>query len=336
MAQMGKADGTRLSYNTPTALATAPATVGDNSVVGTNRQSGVAPTATDHAAAEPLPANVATMLGLPAGTRKVGPNDAMLPVARPDDGYDVIVAMIQSNMRGAATDYVASDQYPAGVVMWNHATSQIVPAAEPQSNWDNFNGMGASNTFIKDWVQNRLAAGRKVLIVNTTRGGTGFTTPSSNSFGSGFHWRYDLADDPNNLAIQARNAIRGALAAAGPNSRIVAFLANHGSTDGTNNTPKATFKGYLQAWINWIRGQLGATDVPYLMMQMRPSLIAAETRHKNIADAQAETATELPLVGYALSPNGTEYNKNDAVHFNAAGVRIIGHNLYAKYGELMD
>jgi hypothetical protein len=336
MAQMGKIDGFRETYNTPAALDAAPAIVGDNSCVGPNRQGSGPLTAADHAGAVPMPAVVAEMMNLPVGTKLVGLNEAALPVPRPDGGYDVIVAMIQSNMRGAATDYTSSDQYPAGVDMWNHATGQIVAATEPQSNWDNFNGMGGSNTFVKDWVANRLEAGRKVLIVNTTRGGTGFTTPSSNSFGTGFHWRNDLAADSNNLAVQARNAIQAAMAAAGPNARLVAFLANHGSTDGTNNTPKATFKTYLQSWITWLRGQLNASDVPYLMMQMRPDLIANETRHKNIADAQAETASELPMVGYALSPVGSTYYKADAVHFNAAGVRQIGHNLYAKYGELKD
>jgi hypothetical protein len=183
-------------------------------------------------------------------------------------------------------------------------------------------------------VSQVLSPGRKVLIVNTTRGGTGFTTPSSNSFGNAFHWRQDLADDANNLARRARDAVQTALAAAGPGSQVVAFCANHGSTDGTNNTAKATFKAYLQGWITWLRSELGVPDVPYLMMQMRPDLIAAETRHKNIADAQAETAAELSKVGYSLSPVGSSFYKADAVHFNAAGVRQIGHNLFDTWAAM--
>ena len=260
------------------------------------------------------------------------------PIAAvPDSGYDIVIGFIQSNMRGVADDYVASDQFStdSNIYMWHHGSSSIIRAQEPMSTAETTTGMGASNTFLKDYAAESLANGRKLLIVNVARGGTGFTTPSTNtSGGSGLHWRYDLPDDSNNLALRSVVVSKAALAAAGPGSRYVAFLANHGSTDGTNNSPKATFKAYLQAWIPWVRNELNATTIPYVMMQMRPSLIAAETRHRNIADAQAETANELPLVGYALAPVGSEYARADVVHFNAAGMRIIGHNLYTEWKRL--
>ncbi len=249
------------------------------------------------------------------------------------DAYDIVVGLIQSNMRGVATDYDSSDQFPAGVYMWNHSTSTIVPATEPLSTPEVTVGMGASNTFLKDYAATSLANGRKLLMVNTARGGTGFTTPSTNTTSSGFHWRYDLANDSNNLARRAVDAINAAVAAAGPDSRIVALIANHGSTDGSNNTPKATFKAYLQAWITWVRNELDVNDVPYVMMQMRPSLLV-ESRHLNLDNAQTETAAEMNLVGKATSPNGSQYNKADSVHFNAAGMRIIGHNMYTVWDGL--
>lgn len=262
----------------------------------------------------------------------IGRSTAATHPLEEDPGYDVIVPIIQSNMRGAATDYTTLDAaYPGGVFMWDHATSTIVPATEPQSNLDNHVSMGGSNTFIRAWSEQKLAAGRQVLIVNIARGGTGFTTPCSNPFNNQFHWRPDLPDDANNLARRGAEAIQAALAAAGPGSRVVAFLANHGSTDGTNNTPKATFKGYLQSWIPWLRTELGVPTVPYLMMQMRPDLVANETRHRIIDEAQRETAAELPNVGYAYSPVGSAYYKADAVHFNAAGMREIGTRLFAQY-----
>ncbi len=265
----------------------------------------------------------------------ISPGNARTPDV-PQTGYDIVIGFIQSNMRGVADDYAASDQFDANlnVYMWHHPSSTIVPVQEPMSTAETTTGMGASNTFLKDYATQSLANGRKLLFINVARGGTGFTTPSTNSASNGFHWRYDLADDSNNLARRALSIINNAVAAAGPGSRFVAFLANHGSTDGTNNTDKAIFKAYLKAWIPWIRTQLNSTDIPYVMMQMRPSLIAAETRHRNIADAQAETANELPLVGYALSPVGSQYARNDVVHFNAAGMRIIGHNLYDEWTRL--
>lgn len=253
------------------------------------------------------------------------------------NGFDVIVGTIQSNMRGAATDYDSGDQYPAGVKMWNWATNSMVDAAEPSSNLDSFAGMGAGNTFVKDYYANSLAPGRRLLYVNTALGGTGFTTPSTNVNGSSFHWRYNLTDDANNLALRTRDRLQAIMATLPPGSRIVAYLANHGSTDGSNNTPKATFKGYLEEWIGWFRTAMGTPTVPYIMMQMRPSLVINETRHRIIDEAQQEVAADnanFVNVGYTLAPNGAEYNKADTVHFNALGVRTIGHSLYDVFAAM--
>lgn len=253
----------------------------------------------------------------------VADGDVQVPV-----GYDVVVGWIQSNMRGVATDWDTSDLYGPDVYMWDHGSSTIVRATEPQSVPEPNTGMGASNTFLKDYAAGNLAPGRRLLMVNVARGGTGFTTPSTNSTGgAALHWRYDLADDANNLARRGVATVQAALDAAGPGARLVAFLANHGSTDGSNNTPKATFKGYLEAWISWMRVQLDAPTVPYVMMQMRPSLLG-EGRHNIIDQAQQEVAAASPFVAYAYAPNGAEFNRADSVHFNALGMRAIGHALH--------
>lgn len=251
-----------------------------------------------------------------------------------EQGYDVIVGLIQSNIRGAATDYDAvADQYASpSINMWNWSSGTIVSATEPLSTRDSGTGMGAMNTFVKDYAAERLAAGRKILIVNTARGGTGFTLPSTNPQGTGFHWDRTLVADANNLAYSTVTMLNSLMASLPSGSRIVAFLANHGSTDGTNNTPKATFKAALVDWIAWLRTQTNTTNVPYVMMQMRPSL-RIETRHRNIDDAQQEVAAEgaSAHIRYAYAPDGAEYNRADSVHFNALGVREIGHRLFTAW-----
>jgi hypothetical protein len=253
------------------------------------------------------------------------------PVREP---YDVIVGLIQSNVRGVATDFDATDQYnDPQIFQYNWAGQQITPAQETLSTQEFTTGMGALNTFVKDYRAEKLQSGRRILVVNTARGGTGFSTPSTNSnpgvpTETGLHWRHDLPADANNLAIIARDKVKQLMNDLPTGSRIVAFVANHGSTDGSNNTPKATFKQWLIDWINWIRPELNAPTVPYVMMQMRPDLAARETRHRIIDEAQTEVAAQLSRVGKATSPNGADYFRNDVVHFNALGMRIIGHNLF--------
>ena len=251
--------------------------------------------------------------------------------------YDVIVGLIQSNMRGAATDYnLTTDQYSGPVDMWRWSSNQIVSATEPLSTRDSSTGMGAMNTFVKDYQSQVLANGRRILIINTARGGTGFTLPSTNPQGSALTWNRAATNDSNNLALTTRDALVSIMAGLPAGSRIVAYLANHGSTDGTNNTPKATFKAYLEDWIQWIRAETNTLSVPYVMMQLRPSLLV-EGRHQNIDNAQQEVAAAggAAHIAYAFSPNGSQYNKADAVHFNAEGVREIGHRLFAAYQTLI-
>lgn len=250
--------------------------------------------------------------------------------------FDVFVGLIQSNVRGAADDYdKVADQYnDPDVYMWNWAGQQIMPASEPLSVREPNDAMGVMNTFAKDYAATRLASDRRLLLVNPARGGTGFSLPSSNTTGgSGLHWDRTLPNDANNLAMTTRDALLSIMGGLPAGSRIIGFIANHGSTDGTNNMSKADFKAKLTDFIPWFRTAVGASTAPYIMMQMRPDL-RIEGRHAAIDDAQTEVAAELPNVAKIASPNSAEFWRNggtDKVHFNAAGVRKIGHDAFAQY-----
>lgn len=250
--------------------------------------------------------------------------------------YHVVWGLIQSNVRGPVTDFVSGDQYTGlPVDMWRFSDSSIVTASEPLSTRDTATGMGVLNTFVKDYVSDRLPPGDRVLIVNLARGGTGFSLPSTNPDGSLFTWDRAQPNDVNNLALTSVAVMDTVLALpALAGAYHIAAVANHGSTDGTNSsvgyTP-AMFKAALTDWITYLRAELGKPSLPYLMMQMRPSLVAAETRHRLIDEAQQQVAAEMALVRHILSPVGPSYEAGDSVHFNLAGVREIGHRLYASF-----
>lgn len=71
MVQLGKADGFRNSYNTLAALAASPSTVGvRGSKLGTNHQGTTAPS---DSIADELPPEIATIMGIPSGLKRVGP-----------------------------------------------------------------------------------------------------------------------------------------------------------------------------------------------------------------------------------------------------------------------
>src|SRR5690606_41748062 len=71
MVQLGRADGTRQSFNSPSALSATPTTVGTRGTkLGTNHQGTSAPP--DSFAVE-LPEEITSMLGVPRGLKRVGP-----------------------------------------------------------------------------------------------------------------------------------------------------------------------------------------------------------------------------------------------------------------------
>lgn len=248
------------------------------------------------------------------------------------DAVDVIVGVIQSNIRGAATDYVTADQYNNPLIeMWRWSDSRSVPAPEPMATRDTATGMGAMNTFVKAYAA--ANPGRRILVVNTARGGTGLTTPATNPASTAFTWNPAAVTDANNLAHSSVAALKAIMAGLPAGSRIVAYLANHGSTDGSNAALKATFKTLLTNWLTFLRTEMATPTVPYLMMQMRPSLLG-ESRHFNIDQGQLEIAATTPNVEHVLAPVGSEWAMPDSVHFNAAGVREIGTRLYTAFAAM--
>lgn len=71
MFQLGKADGSRSSYNTLAALAASPSTVGSSAGrLGVNHQGTAAPA---DSVAVPLPPDIAEIMGVPAGLQRIGP-----------------------------------------------------------------------------------------------------------------------------------------------------------------------------------------------------------------------------------------------------------------------
>jgi len=251
--------------------------------------------------------------------------------ACPARDYDIVLLVGQSNMRGAAQDYDANgtDAYPAAVdmVSWSgNNIAGVAHAVEPLPTRDAGTGMGAGNTFAKRWA-NEKGTGRRVLIINAARGGTGFSLPSTGDDTSAT-WDVDATDDSHNLAWTTIRATQDALARF-PGSQVVAVLANHGSTDGTNNLSRATMKAKLERWIDTLRAQLGIPTVPYLMMQMRPDLIAGQSNMKVIDDAQIDVVGERAHTAHGTSPNDSgSWVNGSSVHFDAVGCRTIGSGLY--------
>jgi RNAse (barnase) inhibitor barstar len=258
----------------------------------------------------------------------------------PTSDYDIIVGFIQSNMRGRADDfdYPTTDFYRPEVYQWRQSDNTPIVAIEPAPVFENTPYMGPMNRFSRSYIDaGALASGRHLLIVNLAEGGTGVTLPDSNG-GKETWWPSETDPAKVDLYARALAELQAVFAAVGTNSRIIGILANHGSTDGTNNTSAATFTSRVTEVINGARnfiysnGMSTSPYIPYIMMQMRPSLLS-QTPHKTIDDAQQAMVGTLPNLRYTYSPVGSAYEQPDSVHFNSAGVRIIGDSMYQSFAQ---
>lgn len=261
--------------------------------------------------------------------------------------YNGVLVMGASNAVSKATDEGPTGTYSDRVWMIPQRGAHqgiLVQAAEYLPHLDPSGGISPAQTFVADYIAGgQLPAGEDIVIIPAAYGGTGFTVPDSN--GNQMTWRADAPDDANNRLLYAIRAANAALALGANTSKLVAIIHNPGSTDGTNLNGAAgsdeTYRQYITAMIQTLRTAFGAS-IPMLIMQSRPALIAAETRHRMIDDVLRTItgvtlngggtpvpANKVAYTGYSPGPDGTQYNMGDAVHYNAAGIREHGHRLYS-------
>jgi hypothetical protein len=207
-----------------------------------------------------------------------------------------------------------------------------MPATELLRHSDPASLYGPTWAFVQDYIADgRLAADGVLLLVPKAWGGTGFTVPDSN--GAQMTWRPDAPDDANGLYHRANEVIDQALTLGGAGSQLVAIVHNAGSTDGINNTPKETYRGFFLALVDAWRAKYGT--IPIVFMQSRRDLLAAEPRHRWIDEVVQETTGKMPggpvraRTAHADSTSNTAEYAVDNVHFLAAGYDTNGHNNYA-------
>jgi hypothetical protein len=164
--------------------------------------------------------------------------------------------------------------------------------------------------------------------VPTAKGGTTFEGASSPA---GWTWKVGRVDVAN-LYENSISQAQAALAAAGPNSRIVGILWLQGETDGDNATPGATYQADLDALIDGYRTRLGIPALPFIIGQMVPDYLTSGTRTA-IDAAHSGTPARKTKTGFAYGL--PKANNNDGNHYNAAGQRYLGRAIFDAYRSVI-
>jgi hypothetical protein len=251
---------------------------------------------------------------------------AIAAAAMGDIGYDIILLIGQSNMSGRGLAFNLTYLDPYDVRIWQYANSgtyqnQISLAVEPLGMHDVPSGMGPGLVFAREYACS-MPRNRRILLVPCAHGGTSLCSTTN-----GYTWQVGNVS-VTNLTNNAISQAQVALAAAGPNSRIVAALWVQGETDGDNLTTGATYQANLDTLIPYLRTQLGVPNLPFILGQMVPEYLTSGTRAQ-INLVHIDTPRRNTFTGFSYGAVGQ--NNGDGNHYNAPGQRLNGKAMFQAY-----
>ncbi|QTJ65864.1 fibronectin type III domain-containing protein [Rhodococcus sp. ZPP] len=284
---------------------------------------------------------IAAKLADPDSETRTTANSIYAPVdlaVNPHDvGYDVWAVLGQSNTgSGVGLDVTYIDTTDGRIDQYANSSSstyfgKIVKGVDPLMHQGGLGGVGFAMTFAKNYL-GAVPPNRRVLLVPCGRGSTGFA-PSG-----GFTW--DPADTTTsvnlfNLAVQQ---ISSALAAAGPNARLVGVLWHQGENDSGDTTVANAYAGHFDTLIDTIRTLFGKPDLPFILGQMTPDRMAEHVAALGSASgypivnaAHIDTPRRKARTAFAYGPAGYYNAENEKIHYNAAGQRILGRRYFDAY-----
>lgn len=241
-----------------------------------------------------------------------------------EPGFDVILLAGQSNMsgRGVPFDTATTDPADTRVYQFGSDGRIIALATEPLDMHDTPTGIGPGLGFAR-WYASRIATGRRVLLVPTAHGGTGFRAGT-------LRWTTTHTPAEDNLYLQAIRQTREALAAAGPGSRLTAILWHQGEFDAVTQAGADAYQANLDALITGFRTELGT--VPFILGQMVPDHLT--TAYRAQVDAiHADTPNRVTGTAYAAGITGSYI---DGTHYAALGQRFLARSMFEAYTALRD
>ncbi|MFF2485264.1 sialate O-acetylesterase [Microbacterium sp. NPDC058062] len=230
---------------------------------------------------------------------------AATPAAYP---IDIVVVAGQSNATERSSLPETVSDVDSRVLQWDAtlgAYSTVAAAAVP---W-------IGNEFAREYVQR--VPGRRVLIVPTAMGSTGFTETSN----EGQTWSWSRTNTTANVNLYNRMISRtqAALAAAGVGARIVAVLWSQGESDRGAMT-QSQYATALDDLIAQARIDLGDSKLPFIIGSMTPETIwdgGAGTIAINAA--LLDTPRRVQRTSYVWGPPNMQEYLNSRIHWSPQG-----------------
>lgn len=251
-------------------------------------------------------------------------------VAVQDVGYDIVLLAGQSNMAGRCNVDSFADWIDGSVQQWGAYSSdaasyqKIGMLTEPMKGADTTLASGRTGPgpwFARTFAK-KLASNRRLLIINTSIGGT--TLVGGPWAVGGTHY--------SNSVTQANAAILAAQRLY-PSSKFVGICWMQGESDGDAGVSTATYKAGLAAVIAGFRSAItGASNSWFVISGMVPEAISTRTGYPAIQAAHIAVAAETTSCVYVEGVSG--YSSDNLHYTTRPGPQIVGFNLAQAAYEL--
>lgn len=231
--------------------------------------------------------------------------------------FDIIIQAGQSNAEGVGKGFVDNFYIETDKILHLEKDFSISVARERIES--NYVCSHFSLTFAKKYIEEgRLDSGRRILIIRSAVGGTGFSDH-----------RWGMTDD---LYLRMMELTRTALQL-GSENRIVAFLWHQGETDAINHMAEEEYYGHLLTLVNSVRHEFGS-DIPFVCGDFvqdwksvneeicKPIIAAQRKLVNNISNAEFVETDGL------LSNNQYNNFDCDSIHFCRPAQYELGYRYY--------
>jgi len=230
-----------------------------------------------------------------------------------NDLFDVIIQGGQSNAEGCGSGFVSDEYVPSEDILYLNNDLTISIAEERI--WDGQKINEFALSFSREYVRSgRLAEGRKILIVRSAVGGTGWADN-----------RWGMTED---LYLKMMEMIKTALDLNSGNN-LVAFLWHQGETD--SGSTRDVHYEHLKELVESVRNVYQCPQLPF---------IAGDFVHE-WKNATFDPEVEVPAVqairdvcadiGYAafvetseLHSNNQDTGNEDTIHFSREALNLLG------------
>ena len=120
-------------------------------------------------------------------------------------------------------------------------------------------------------------------------------------------------------------------------SSFSGFLWHQGESDAMSEESVSLYKSQLVTFINDIRADLGAEDLPFIMGELSRNIVRDWVKPELIEKMNSifyEVAEELPYCGVASSMGLSL--KPDGIHFSAPALRVFGRRYFNEYKKIKE